>query len=193
MDSLIGFVGADYVLLAADSSQARSILMMKTDEDKILVLDDHKLLAAAGEQGDKVQFTEYIQRNIALYNLRTGTPLSTKAVAHYTRGELATALRSNPYSVNMLLGGFDADQGPSLYFLDYLASLHKMDFACQGYAGYFLMGLFDKYYKKGMTLDEGLKLLQLCIDQLKTRFIINNINFAVKIVTKDGVKVINKA
>ena len=40
-----------------------------------------------------MQFSEYIIANIKLYALRNATALSTKSVAHYTRGELATALR----------------------------------------------------------------------------------------------------
>ena len=192
MDSLIGIVGDGYVLLAADSAQGRSIVMMKGDEDKILNLDPFKMVAGAGDHGDKVQFTEYIQKNLALYNFRTGIPLSTKAAAHYTRGELATALRKNPYNVNMLFAGFDSDEGASLYFIDYLASLHKMDFACQGYAGHFLLGLLDKYYKKGMSLEEGLQLIQLCVDQLKSRFIINAPSFVIKVVDKNGIRILNK-
>ena len=41
----------------------------------------------------RVQFTEYIQKNVALYQFRNGIPLTTAAAANFTRGELATALR----------------------------------------------------------------------------------------------------
>lgn len=36
-----------FVIIAADASAARSILVFKTDQDKIMELDDHKLLATA--------------------------------------------------------------------------------------------------------------------------------------------------
>lgn len=41
----------------------------------------------------RVQFTEYIQKNLHLYQFRNGMPLTTAATANFTRGELATALR----------------------------------------------------------------------------------------------------
>jgi len=41
----------------------------------------------------RVQFTEYVQKNVSLYQFRNGIPLSTAAAANFTRGELATALR----------------------------------------------------------------------------------------------------
>lgn len=44
----------------------------------------------------RVQFTEYIQKNLHLYQFRNTIPLSTAATANFTRGELATALRKVP-------------------------------------------------------------------------------------------------
>lgn len=41
----------------------------------------------------RAQFTEYVQKNVALYQFRNGIPLTTAAAANFTRGELATALR----------------------------------------------------------------------------------------------------
>ncbi len=40
----------------------------------------------------RVQFSEFIQKNIALDHFRDGIPLSTAAAANFTRNELAVAL-----------------------------------------------------------------------------------------------------
>jgi 20S proteasome subunit beta 4 len=90
----------------------------------------------------------------------------------------------------MLLGGFDNVQGASLYFIDYLGSSHKMKFACQGYAGHFLLGLLDKYYKDNMNLEEALQVLRLCFQQLRERFVLNSVNFAIKVVDSNGTRTI---
>ena len=47
----------------------------------------------AGEPGDRVHFSEFILANVRLYALRNDKKLSTRAVANFTRNELATALR----------------------------------------------------------------------------------------------------
>lgn len=80
-------------MVCADTSAVHSIISIKQDEDKIVPIDDHKVFCISGEAGDRVNFTEYIIGNVKLYALRNSTELSTKSVAHYTRGELATALR----------------------------------------------------------------------------------------------------
>jgi 20S proteasome subunit beta 4 len=192
-DSVIGVVGADFVLLASSAENTRSVLVMGSDEDKIVPLDKSKLLGAVGNPGDRVQFCEYIRRNIALFEYRRNLPLSTHAAAHYIRSEMATALRSNPYQVNMILAGFDQKNGPSLHVIDYLASLVKVDYGAQGYAGYFVLGLLDKLYKKNMTLDEGLNVIHSCIKQMQTRFVLKNTQWTIKVITKDGHRVIQEA
>lgn len=83
-----------------------------------------------------VQFADYIQANAQLYSMRNETDLSPSALANFVRGELATSLRSRkPYNVNLLLGGVDPiTLKPSLYWLDYLASLASLPYAAHGYA-----------------------------------------------------------
>jgi len=188
-DSLIGIKGKDYVLIAADSGAARSILKMKENEDKLVALDGSKLLAGSGPVGDRVQFSDYIQKNVKLYQFRNNVPLSSHAAANYIRSELAEALRSAPYQVNLLLGGFDK-KGPSLFWLDYLAALQEVDCASQGYAGYFVSSILDKHYKKDMDFAEGMSLLRLCFKELKTRFLLNTNSWFVKVVDKDGVRTV---
>lgn len=47
------------------------------------------------------------------------------------------------------MGGFDKENGPELYFMDYLASSVKVPFASHGYGGYLSLSIMERYYKKG--------------------------------------------
>merc|ERR1740127_210324 len=101
MDSLFGMIGGEgedgFVLMAADTSSARSILVFKRDEDKIMDLDGTKLLANSGPTSDRNNFTEYIQKNMSLYALNNDLKLSTSAAASYTRGQVnSDCKRSTP-------------------------------------------------------------------------------------------------
>ena len=173
-------------MLCADA--ARSIVQYKADEDKLTQLDKYKLLGATGPTGDRNNFCEYIQKNVHLYELRTGVSLSTHAAAKYTRNQLAEALRRNPYQVSLLLGGWDASTGPSMFYMDYLGSMHQMKIAAHGYASYFALSIMDRYYVENMSVDEAVAMLNKCIDELKTRFILNLTEFKIKIVDKDGTR-----
>lgn len=70
--------------------------------------------------------------------MRNNMELSPAATANFVRGELASALRSRkPYTVNLILGGYDQiEDKPTLYWIDYLASLAPVPYAAHGYAQY---------------------------------------------------------
>ena len=46
----------------------------------------------------------------------------------------------------------------------------------------------DKYYCKGMSLEESLKLVDMCIKEIRTRLVASPPNFLIKIVDKDGAR-----
>lgn len=196
MESIIALEGDGYVLMAADVASARSVVVMKDDMDKIRPLDHCKLFAAAGIPGDVSKFTEHVQKDVRLYNMRSGITMSTAAVANYTRGELARFLRKSPYQCNVLIGGYDASpngNAPALYSCDYLGTLHKLTFAAEGYAQYFVLSTLDRYWKKNLSLEEGLVVIRKCVAEIQKRLVINQPKFSIKVVDKDGIKVIDPA
>lgn len=188
MECVFGLVGKGFALVVADTSAVHSILVHKSNEDKVMILDSHKLMGASGEAGDRAQFTEYVQKNVALYQFRNGIPLTTAAAANFTRGELATALRKNPYMVNVILAGYDKETGPSLYFIDYIATMHKVDKAAFGYGSYFSLAMMDRYYRKDMTVDEAVELVDKCILEIRSRLVVAPPNFVIKIVDEHGAR-----
>ncbi|XP_064625001.1 proteasome subunit beta type-2-like [Lineus longissimus] len=188
MECLIGITGKDFVLVASDTVCARSIVAMKQDHDKMFKLSDNLLMLVSGESGDTVQFAEYISKNIQLYKMRNGYQLSPTAAANFTRKNLADYLRSQtPYQVNLLMAGHDADDGPQLFFMDYLGSLVKAPFALHGYGSFFSLSIMDRYYKEDCSKEEAVKLLQQCLNEIRKRFIINLPRFTVRIIDKDGI------
>ena len=114
----------------------RGATILKASDDKTRQLSPSTLMAFSGEAGDTVQFAEFIQANIALYQMRNEADLGPAPIAAFVRNELAKSLRSRkPYNVNLLLGGIDPISGaPGLWWLDYLASSAKVPYAAHGYA-----------------------------------------------------------
>merc|ERR1719342_362506 len=111
-------------------------------------------MSITGDSGDTTQFGEFIQKNLQLYKIKNGYEMSTQGMANYTRKQLAEALRSNPYMVNLLIAGYDKNEGYGLYFMDYLASMMSVPFAAHGYGAYFVLSLLDRWYNVDMNKDE---------------------------------------
>merc|ERR1711907_247414 len=170
-------------------SQARSIVRMKDNYDKMTQLSDHSLMLLSGSVGECSHFGDFVQANLKLNEMRNGYAASTTGAANYIREKLAQSLRSrSPYQVNLLVAGFDEDAGPQLYYIDHLSAMAKVPFAAHGHGSYFTFATMDAHYKPDMTLDEAQDLLRKCIAELRTRFLINMPNFKVRVVSKDGVQ-----
>lgn len=187
MECIIGMRCGDFAMVATDSHTARSIMALKLDTDKMYKLSDKTVLAVCGEGGDADQFAEYIQKNIKLYKLRNSYDLSTTAAANFTRRQVADSLRSrSPYQVNSLIAGHD-DDGPQLFYLDYLGALMPVKFAAHGYGSFFGLSVFDRFYTPNLSRQDAYELMRKAVEEVKTRFIVNMHAFKIRVIDKDGI------
>ncbi|XP_026277827.1 proteasome subunit beta type-2 [Frankliniella occidentalis] len=190
MECLLGLACKDFAIIAADQTNAHSIIVMNNEENKLFKISNHMAMGITGESGDTTQFAEFIAKNIQLYKMRHGYELSPSAAANFTRKTLAQHLRSStPYMVNMLLGGYDTNSKESgLYFIDYLGSFQKVPFATHGYGGFFCMGIMDRFHREDMTVDEAYDVLRKCVTEIHKRLIVNLPNFKVQVIDKNGIR-----
>lgn len=94
----------------------------------------------------------------------------------------------NPYQVNILLAGYDKETGPSLYYIDYIATLHKVEKGAFGYGSYFALSMMDRHFNSGMSVEEAIDLVDKCILEIRSRLVVAPPNFVIKIVDKDGAR-----
>lgn len=96
--------------------------------------------------------------------------------------------------VNLLMGGMDVvTHKPCLYWIDYLASMAPVPYAAHGYAQYvvsrgcvptvsfylvvvvlicgrfYCLSILDKHHHPDISLEQGMKILEMCTDELKRR------------------------
>merc|ERR1711892_62366 len=192
-DCLLGLVGDGFALVASDTKAGRGPVIMNTEVQKTFKLNDHNVMLTGGELGDITNFSEFIQRNVQLYEKRFGVALSPTATANMTRSQLAGSLRTrNHFYVNTLLAGYDThEKEGSLYFCDYFGSMAKAPYACHGHAAYFCLSIFDVHYKEKMSLKEATMLMKKCFDELKVRYALNVPKFQVSVIDADGVRSLN--
>ncbi|KAG4304906.1 hypothetical protein PORY_001581 [Pneumocystis oryctolagi] len=193
MDCILALKGKEYVLTASNKAFVRGITILDSN-DKSKTLNVHNLLLYSGMEGDTLNFSEYIQANVQLYEMKNNIELETKAVANFIRKELADSLRSQrPYGVNLLLAGYDiVSKSVELYFLDYLATFSTVPYACHGYGSYYVLSLLDKYHQQDITLEKGLELLKMCLNEIEIRLPINYKDFIIKIIDKNGISIVKE-
>lgn len=79
--------------------------------------------------------------------MRNGYELGPKAAAYFTRKNLADYLRTRyAYQVNLLVAGYDKNDGPVLSYIDYLANTLEVDHGTHGYGGFFCGSILDRHH-----------------------------------------------
>lgn len=185
-DCVFAIAGKDFVIIASDLAATRSILKIQDEDSKLTQLANNQILAVSGENADRNDFSKLIRCELDYYYYRYNHRLNTDQVANFTRCILAENLRKSPYAANCVIAGFD-DGSAHLYWLDYLGSLQKVTKAAQGYGSHFMYSIMDNFFNSNFSLEEGKKCIGACINELRTRFVINMTNFHVKVIDKDGI------
>ena len=70
------------------------------------------------------------------------------------------------------------------------AALSKVNFGAHGYAASFILSVFDRDWKQGLTVEYGLEIARRCLHELRTRFVISQPHFITKIVDSNGICVV---
>ena len=71
-------------------------------------------------------------------------------------------------------------------WIDYLGTQVELPYGAHGYAAFYTTSLLDKHYRKDMTVEDGLKLMDMCVKELQTRIPIDFKGVYIKVVDKDG-------
>jgi 20S proteasome subunit beta 4 len=187
------------VILAADQMNASyGILILQENMDKIPILSTNNnnnstMMAVCGPNCDIMNYSNAIQQHIQTYHYQNNQTISltTKAQAYYARHVLSTALRRGPYQVDLLLGGVDMAKNntteSSLYYIDYLGTLQKINYGCQGYCTQFCLSIMDEQYNKyqKMSKDDALRIIKMCIKEIQKRFLPQQKYFIIKCIEHD--------
>jgi 20S proteasome alpha/beta subunit len=136
-ETLIGIVGRDFVMLGADRSVARSIVLTSTQVDKIRVVKPHVAMAATGELADVEDLLGILQKQVqeregslaaagavdyivledsVTVPLPPSTLLNVSAMAKLARNVIAQRLRSRaPYQqLGLLMAGMQKEEEEGL-------------------------------------------------------------------------------
>ena len=89
MDSAFGICGRDWTIVCSDTTVNRSIFTLSHNDDKIMQLNDHAVMAATGEVTDRYQYTNLMLRNLKLNEYRTGHAATLDSTAQFLRSQMA--------------------------------------------------------------------------------------------------------
>src|SRR3989344_5683953 len=188
----VGIVCKDGVVLAADRRATlggRIIIEKKTE--KIVQINEDLAVTTAGSVSDVQLLIKILRAQLKLMEVRRERKASIKEAANLLGTMVYNSIRkfsALPSITGFLLGGRD-DNGVYLYglYVDGSVTLFN-DYTADGSGFMFALGVLENSYKKGISVNEGVKLGIQAVNAAIQRDAATGNGIDVVTITKDGVK-----
>lgn len=153
----VGIICNGAAVLGADQKASMGYLVASKETRKIVPLEEHIAMTLAGMVGDALALERYIKAELKLYRLQEGRKIPVSAAA-YLIANILYARRYFPYIVQLVVGGYDTE--PRLFSFDPSGAVQEeKEYFSTGSGSPIAFGVLEDKYRKGMSVEEGKKLV----------------------------------
>ena len=187
----IGIVCKDGIVLAADKRVTSGYLISYKKFDKIISITENIAVTVAGTVSDVQLLTKYLKAELKLKDIRTGRETTVKEAAHLLANFVYNNIRKYsliPGISHFIVGGKDSS-GFHLYDLSPDGSMVEVDdYISSGSGSVMVFGVLETMYKKGLSVEEGVKLAAKGVNAAVQRDIASGNGVDILTITKEGIK-----
>ena len=191
--TILGLVCKDGVVMASDRQSTAGTIIMNKNSEKTKQINDYLLISGTGMVSDIHRIGKLLPAELKLKELKTKSQPSVKQAANLLSNILYSGIRQPsmiPMQAGFLLGGFNNDKSVELYSIESAGSAIKVeDYDANFGSGMpYVLGLLERQYKKGLSVEDGVKLAVECIKSSTQRDIGSGFGIDVFTITKSGIK-----
>lgn len=187
----VGIVCKDGIVLAADKRATSGYLIAHKKFDKIANITENIAVTVAGTVSDVQLLIKYLKAELNLKEIRTDRTTTVKEAANLLAAFVYSNIRKFsviPGISHFLLAGKDS-HGFQLYDLSPDGSIAEMDdYVSSGSGSVIAFGVLETLYKKGLSIEEGVKLAAKSINAAVQRDIASGNGIDIVTITKDGIR-----
>ena len=185
----VGLVCKDGVVVATEKKSTMGYLVASKESKKMFEIADRIVLTAAGVWGDAQALVRYMKAELKLFEIQNKRKPNVRAAASLLSNILQSGRSSYPYMVQLIVAGFD--DMPRIFTLDAIGGTEEeKHFFATGSGSPIALGVLEKDYKDGISVEEGEKLAVESIRSAIERDIASGGQaIDVAVITKDGVKI----
>ena len=191
--TILGIVCKDGVIMAADRQSTAGNVVLNKKSRKVVNVNDYILFAGTGMVADIQRSIKLAAAELKLKELRSKCRPSVKQAANLTATMIYQSIRQPTmlqFMVGSLIGGMNEDGSTELYSIDPAGGILKVDDydANFGSGMPYVLGLLERQYKEGMTIEEGIELAKEAIKSSTQRDIGSGHGIDIFAITKEGIK-----
>jgi len=191
--TILGIVCKDGVVMAADRQVTAGYTVMNKDKHKVMQLNDYLVFSGCGLAAASDRLKKILPAELRLKELRSKSRPTVRQAANLLSSIIYSTIRQPsmvPDEVGALIAGFNEDGTCELYTIDPAGSIKKIDDydANFGSGMPYVLGLLERQYKKGLSVEEGVELAVEAIKSSTQRDVGSGYGIDVFTITKEGIK-----
>jgi len=185
----VGLIGKDCVVLASDQRATMGYLIANKTAKKIYKITDRIGATIAGSVADAQQIMELMRARAKLFEIQRGRPIRVKAVTRDLSNIMFQA--RGYYMLGSLVGGFD-DEGPHVYYTDFVGSVIPDKFTANGSGSPVALGVLEDGYKDDLPKKKAMELAIRAVAAAIERDAASGNSILCSVIDKDGYQEIDK-
>jgi len=183
----VAIVCKDGIILAADKRVTAGYVANKKYR-KIVQINERIAVTVAGTVSDVQLLSRLLKAELRLKDFQTSRTSSVKEAANLLAGMVYNNFRARFGITGFLLGGVDED-GYHGYEIGIDGSVMDIEeYTSDGSGCVFALGVLETLYKKGMPIDDGVKLAGKAINAAIQRDTASGNGIDILAITADGAK-----
>jgi proteasome beta subunit len=191
--TILAIVCKDGVIMAADRRATAGTIIVEKNAKKVFPVNDYLIISGTGSMADINRVPKFLAAELKLKELRSKTRPTVAQAASLLANMSYNGIRQPsmiPQQAGFLLAGFNEDGSTEVYSVWPEGSILKIeDYDANAGSGMpYVLGLLERQYKKGLSVEEGVKLAIECIKSSTQRDIGSGNGIDVFTITKDGIK-----
>ncbi len=179
----VGLIAKDCVVLASDQRATMGYLVASKTAKKIYKITDRIGATIAGSVADAQTIMDLLKAEAKLFEIQRERPMKVKALTRLLSNIMFQA--RGAYILQCLVGGFD-DEGPQVYFNDFIGSVLSDKYTSTGSGSPVAYGVLEAGYEDDLPKDKAIELAVSAIASAIERDAATGNAILVSVIDKDG-------
>ena len=191
--TVIGIVCKDGIVMASDRQVTGGhSLVVDKEFQKTNKVNDYLLISWAGQVSGAQRLSKLIAAELKIKELKSRSRPSVKQAVNLVSSISYSTLRQPsmiPNIVEIFMGGINEDGTTELYDISADGALIKIkDYLATGSGMPYVLGLLERQWKKGLSIEEGVELAKEALKSSTQRDVFSGYGIDIFTITKEGIK-----
>ncbi len=186
----LGIVCSDGIVIAADKRTTQANWIADRKAEKVITLVDDTVVTTAGVASETDRLVKLARAELKLVEVRTSRKVTVKEASNLFAALAYAAVRQlGEWGVTEFIVAGKDSLGFNVYHVYIDGHLKKCeDFVTSGSGGFIINTILEDKYKKGLSIQEGIRIAVEAINAAQLRDSASGSGFDVYTITKEGLR-----